>query len=99
VLHPGHAADLSGHHPPVVEEEHEGLVALGPEGLDDHPLGAGGGRPVDPAVVVVGRVLAQLVEVGAPAPAPRRPEADLEDPGPLDAQLGLLATAERRVDP
>ena len=45
------------------------------------------------------RVLAQLVELGAAAAALGRPQADLEDAGPVDAQLGLVPGPERRVDP
>ncbi len=55
--------------------------------------------PVDPAELVVDRVLAQLVELGAGAPSLRRAQPHLEDPPPADAQLGLVLGAERRVDP
>ena len=100
VLDPGHAGDPARHHPAVVEQHEHGLVALGPVGAHDGLAGAGRGRPVDAAELVVDGVLAQLVELGAAAATLRRAQADLEDAGPVDAQLGFVpagGTAGRRA--
>ena len=61
--------------------------------------GAGGGGPVDAAGLVVGRVVAQLVELGAAAAALGRAEAGLLAPGPAHAQLGLVARREAAGTP
>ena len=91
VIEPGHVVDPSGHEPARVEQQHHGLVALGAVGADDRSGGAGGGGPVDPAELVVDRVVAQRVELGAATASLSRPKTDLEDARPVDAQLGFVA--------
>ena len=91
--------DLARHGAPVVEGHDHRLVAFRPVGAHDRLAGAGGGGPVHAAGLVVDAVLPELVELGAPAPAPGRAQPDVEDPGPVDAQLRLLAGGERRVHP
>jgi len=91
VLDAGDAGHLPGHGPAVVQQHDHRLVPLGAVGAHNGLAGPGGGRPVDAAGLVVDGVLPQLLELGAAAPAPGRPQADLEDAGPVDAQLGLFA--------
>ena len=98
VLDAGDVGHLARHDPTVVEQQEHVLVPLGAVGAHHRLAGAGGGGPVDPAHLVVDAVLAQLVELGAAAATLGRPEPDLEDPGPVDAELRLLAAGERRVD-
>ena len=96
VLQSRHPIDLPGHHATAVEEQEHGLVPLGAIGADDELGGARGGGPVDAAELVVGRELAQLLELRSASAALRRPKPDFEDARPVDAQLGLVAALERR---
>ena len=72
VLETGHALDPARHHSPAVEEEQHRLVAFGAIRADDELPRARGRGPVDPPELVVGRVLAQLIELGARARGPAR---------------------------
>ena len=99
VVETRHLGHLARHRPPRVQQQQHGLVSFGPVGADDDLRGSGRRRPVDAAALVVDPVLAQGLELRAAALAARRPEADLQDPRPVDAELGLLAGLERRVHP
>ena len=99
MLDPRDVRHATGHHPTVVEEQQHRLVPLGAVGAHHRLAGPGGGRPVDASQLIVDAVLAQLVELGAAAATLRRAQPDLEDPGPVDAQLGLGPAGEHRVHP
>jgi hypothetical protein len=99
VFHPGHAFDLPGHGPPVVEKAHHPLVALGAVSPHDGTVGARRSRPVDAPAVVVDPVFAQLLEFGAAPPGAGAAQTYLQDPGPLDTEVGLAAGPEAGVDP
>ena len=94
----GTPVDLAGHDAAAVEQQQHRLVALGAVGADDDLSGAGGGRPVDAAELVVGRVLAQLIELGARAASLCGAKADFEDASPVDPQLGFVPALERGKD-
>ena len=79
MLETRHTVDLPGHHAPAVEQQEDGLVALGAVGADDELCGARRRGPVDAAELVVGCVLAELVELGARTAPLCRSQPDLED--------------------
>src|SRR5581483_238849 len=87
------------HDPPAVEQNGDGLVALSAVGAHDRLAGPRGRGPVDATELVVGRVLAQRLELGAAAATLRTAQADLQQPGPVDAQLCFVLGSEWRVHP
>ena len=74
------------------------LVALGAVSPHDRAVGTGGGGPIDAPAVVVDPVLAKLLEIRPATSGTRATEADLEQPRPFDAKLGLASGAEVGVN-
>ena len=68
LLGPSNVRDGAGHQPAVVEQHHDGLVALHPIRPHDRFAGARCGRPVKAAGLIVAGVVAQRVELGATPP-------------------------------
>ena len=99
VVEAGHVGDPAGHRPAAVQQQQHRLVPLGPVGAHDRLAGPGGGRPVDPAELVVDAVLAHRVELGPAAAALGRPEPDLQDAGLVHPQLGLVRASRTAGTP
>ena len=99
VLEAGDVGHPARHHPPVVEQEEDGLVALGPVGAHDRAADPGGGGPVDPAELVVDACTpaAGRTRCRRPAPAPTagRPRGC----GPGRCAAPPPPRPERRVHP
>ncbi len=99
VFQPWHTTDPAGHDPSGVKKHEHGLVALRSVRAHDGATGTRGRGPIDATELVIDGVLAEVFELGTAAPSLRGAQPNLQDPRPVDAQLGLLARAEDRKYP